>query len=710
MKKVFAAVLALALCLSTIPVPVAAEDVLLIAPGPAASAEVYVTISAAGELVAAYEKVRVVDVDGDAAITINDALCCAHEALYEGGAAAGYASEKSDYGVSLNKLWGVENGGSYGYYVNNASAWSLTDPVSDGDHVYAFTYADLEAWSDSYTWFDSQTVETAVGGEVRLTLSAAGYDADWNPVSMPCEGATVTAGEGEFVTNAAGEVSVKFEKAGTYVVTAFSESATLVPPVCIVTVHPAAMTDEELDVILQATAAHCITAVEQPGEGAEWIIMALAGGGISNMDSYFKAYYAAMEEYAAGKNGVLSGNKYTEYSSAVLGLTAAGFDPADVAGYDLTAPLNDYDGTKRQGLNGPIFALLALDSGDYPCDIREDYVEYILSRRLEDGGWAVSGTVSDADVTAMALQALAKYTHRGDVAEAVEAGLDRLSRLQQENGGFASYGVPNSESTAQVILALCELGVSLQDGRFVKNGRTVLDALLDYRNEDGSFFHTKDGGKNGFATEQAFLALVSVKRQRDGMSGVYHMSDRYELPRFADAADHWAEESILACVDAGLFQGTGEREFSPDLPMNRAMLVTVLWRLEGKPASAKESDFSDVVAGAYYAAAIAWAGETGITAGYADGRFGVSDNVTRQQLALFLCRYAAYKGYDVSAGGNLGQFADGGEVAQWAEQAMGWANGAGLVTGSTDNLLHPGDAATRAQAAVILMRFVEAIP
>lgn len=211
------------------------------AEAPALSAEVYVSITdETGALVLACDVVTVTDADADGALTIGDALWAAHVENYE-TAAEGYGAAMTEYGLSLTKLWGVENGGSYGYCLNDASAWSLLDPVAAGDHVKAYVYTDLTAWSDTYCWFDSTFVEAAAGSEVALTLSAAGYDEAWNPVTLPVEGAVLTVnGEAvEAVTDAEGKAVWAFAEAGVYVVSAASETQNLVAPVCIVTVTAA---------------------------------------------------------------------------------------------------------------------------------------------------------------------------------------------------------------------------------------------------------------------------------------------------------------------------------------------------------------------------------------------------------------------------------------------------------------------------------------
>lgn len=210
----------------------------------AESADVYVTIADSnGALVLSQEEITVTDVDNDGALTINDALYAAHKAKYEGGAAAGYSSEFTQYGLSLTKLWG-DSSGSFGYYVNNQSAWSLEDTIKTGDYINAFVYTDLTTWSDTYCYFDVNTASTDSGKEIALTLSAVGYDADWNKISVPVSGATITVNGAatEIKTDADGKAAVKLENGGTYVISAVSDTQLLVPPVCKVTITEAATT------------------------------------------------------------------------------------------------------------------------------------------------------------------------------------------------------------------------------------------------------------------------------------------------------------------------------------------------------------------------------------------------------------------------------------------------------------------------------------
>ena len=265
--------------------------------------------------------------------------------------------------------------------------------------------------------------------------------------------------------------------------------------------------------------------------GSEWLVIALARSGRDVPDSYYDSVVKAVQS----AKGQLSDKKSTEYARTILALTAIGKDPTDVGGYDLLARLADMDDVTYQGINGAIFALLALDSGKYDVPAaaeggtqvtRDGLVAYILAQQLSDGGWALSGTSADPDVTAMALQALAPY-RTGDetVDAAVDKGVQLLSDMQLSDGGYSSWGTLNSESCAQVLIALATLGIDpVSDSRFGKNGLTVLDALLAYA-VSGGFRHTVDGEADAIATEQALCALTAYARLLDGKTALYDMTD-----------------------------------------------------------------------------------------------------------------------------------------------------------------------------------------
>ena len=291
------------------------------------------------------------------------------------------------------------------------------------------------------------------------------------------------------------------------------------------------------DTPLTRTASYLQSQVKEPSFGAlggDWLVFGLARSGADVSQKYLDTYYKNVVNYVEETGGVLSERKYTEYSRVVLALTAIGKDPRDVAGYDLLLPLADFDETVSQGLNGAIFALLALDSGRYDIPekpnaatqaTRELYVAEILRREIETGGWALSGNEPDADMTAMALQALAKYRDDPEASAAIERGITALSSMQEPNGAYLSWGEENSESVSQVITALTELGISPEDSRFVKNGQTLLSSLERFSCEDGGYRHTLSSGADEMASEQALYALAAVHRAQAGLSTLYDMTD-----------------------------------------------------------------------------------------------------------------------------------------------------------------------------------------
>lgn len=202
-------------------------------------AEVYISISdAQGKLVMVQEKITVTDTDSDGKITLNDALYAAHEAKYEGGAAAGYASSEGQYGLKIDKLWGTDNGGSYGYCVNNVSAMGLGEEVNTGDMINAYVYTDLTAWSDTYCYFDAYKKASKPGEEISLNLSYAGFDESWNPITAPVSGAKILIDgkETSYATDKDGNVKISLQNDGKYIISAVSDTQTLVPPSCIITV------------------------------------------------------------------------------------------------------------------------------------------------------------------------------------------------------------------------------------------------------------------------------------------------------------------------------------------------------------------------------------------------------------------------------------------------------------------------------------------
>ena len=264
----------------------------------------------------------------------------------------------------------------------------------------------------------------------------------------------------------------------------------------------------------------------------EWAVLALARGNADVLNSYYDGYYDRVVAYVRDNisSGKLNADKSTDNARIALALTAIGEDPTSVGGHNLLTALDDVTYDLKQGINGPIWALIALDSKNYTSSSRDQLIKAILDGRTNDGGWALDGNATDVDMTAMAIQALAPYYNKSNetVKDAVDTALAWLSTKQSSDGGFSSWGKANAESCAQVIVALSALNIDADtDSRFVKNGHSALENLLTFEQADGSFFHVSDGsdGNNQMTSEQGTYALVAYDRFKTGKNSLYNMTD-----------------------------------------------------------------------------------------------------------------------------------------------------------------------------------------
>ena len=169
--------------------------------------------------------------------------------------------------------------------------------------------------------------------------------------------------------------------------------------------------------------------------------------------------------------------------------------------------------------------------------------------------------------------------------------------------------------------------------------------------------------------------------------------------------DKWYYDAVAYVYQQGIMVGMSETTFEPNTTVNRAQVVQMLYNLEGQPQVSGDSGFSDIWDGQWYAKAVAWVSANDVVAGYEDGTFRPTRAVTREEFAQILYNYAKCKGYGLSASADLGKFPDSGQVSSWAETALGWANGNGLINGHDDGRLDPKGSTIRAQAASILMNF-----
>lgn len=177
---------------------------------------------------------------------------------------------------------------------------------------------------------------------------------------------------------------------------------------------------------------------------------------------------------------------------------------------------------------------------------------------------------------------------------------------------------------------------------------------------------------------------------------------------FADVKEqHWAKEAIQYVYSKDLMNGSKDGAFEPEAELSRAMLVTILYRLEGAPAAAGHNTFTDVTDRDWFTNAVLWASSNNLVSGYGDGKFGANDAITREQLASILMRYSQYKQYDTNKKANLNGFADKGQISSWAESSVAWAKAEGLLNGRTAANIAPQGEVTRAETAAILMRYLQ---
>ncbi len=305
-----------------------------------------------------------------------------------------------------------------------------------------------------------------------------------------------------------------------------------------------------LSSVMNETKFYMLSIDKNPTIGSEWFVLGLARSGMDLKNDYFTTYYNHFANYLEENHGVLTNTiTYTAYSKAILTMTSIGKDARKVAGYNLFKPLADFDMVIAQGINGPVWALLAVNSnpqytfpkvsGGKNQTTEQKLVDYIVSQETPNGGWNMLGDYPDSDMTGMAIQALAPYYRKAgyeEVTAAIDRALEALSTRQNASGGYSTMGVETSESCSQVITALCALGIDPQkDERFVKGGYWTVENLLAYHISGSGFMHVKAGSGNngggaagevnGMATEQAYYAMTAYQRLKEGKTSLYDMSD-----------------------------------------------------------------------------------------------------------------------------------------------------------------------------------------
>ena len=305
----------------------------------------------------------------------------------------------------------------------------------------------------------------------------------------------------------------------------------------------------DIDTVLSKVRSYILSKDTKPDYSSIWNVIGLKRSGLYVPESYINLFYSNVIAYCESKDWQITRAKYSDYSKLILALTAIGVDARDVMGHNLLAYLSDYENVSRQGNNGTIWALIALKSNpayeipEDPSAVQQNSEELLVKKvvgmQCQDGGWTMMGTTGDSDMTGMAMQALASYYNKDgyeDVTAAIDKGLAWIEKNQLSSGGFGTMNTETSESVAQIITALCGVGIDCgEDARFIKNGKWPMTGLFQYYMPEGGFMHVAaDAGNNGggaggiidgMATEQGLYATVAYRRFLDGETFLYDMSD-----------------------------------------------------------------------------------------------------------------------------------------------------------------------------------------
>lgn len=305
----------------------------------------------------------------------------------------------------------------------------------------------------------------------------------------------------------------------------------------------------DIDTVLSKVRSYILSKDTKPDYSSIWNVIGLKRSGLYVPESYINLFYSNVIAYCESKDWQITRAKYSDYSKLILALTAIGVDARNVMGHNLLAYLSDYENVSRQGNNGTIWALIALKSNpayeipEDPSAVQQNSEELLVKKvvgmQCQDGGWTLMGTTGDSDMTGMAMQALASYYNKDgyeDVTAAIDKGLAWIEKNQLSSGGFGTMNTETSESVAQIITALCGVGIDCgEDVRFIKNGKWPMTGLFQYYMPEGGFMHVAaDAGNNGggaggiidgMATEQGLYATVAYRRFLDGETFLYDMSD-----------------------------------------------------------------------------------------------------------------------------------------------------------------------------------------
>ena len=522
------------------------------------------------------------DGDGNYEITALHLVIYAHENFYGGDFSQVTFTGAPGSSYFQGGIFGFDE--NLNYYLNGeyplaGEGWGATSDrivLEAGDYIDMASFSSWDFYSDSNYGFhfftDSNgnfthdySVEAETGLPIKLvrSYSAMGVEATVHnePDYTVYYGTAYGNATGTVTTDEGGCANVIFPSDGTWYLWCDGGNGLEYPDIIVSTpayaqVNVTAKEEEpvipdpprqpqSVNTVLNAAMAKLAATVTEPVFGTtagEWTVFSLARGGYYAKDNtYFSDYYdriaATVNTTAAkvNKNGALHESKSTDNSRLIVALSAIGRDATSVGNWNLVEAYsaNGFDWIKKQGLNGSIWALIALDSNDYATTdttVRQQCVDAIVAAQHDDGGWSLQANktyASDPDITGMALTALYPYRDQSVVAEACAEAIACLSAMQHDNGTFASGGSECSESCAWAIIACTTWGINPDtDSRFIKNGKSAVDGLLaHYVASESMFQHIIGAGTNAMGTDQGCYGLIAYDRFINSEKALYDFSD-----------------------------------------------------------------------------------------------------------------------------------------------------------------------------------------
>lgn len=479
--------------------------------------------------------VTVTDRNGDGKFTYDEAMAAAHKAYYEKGE-AGFAMK----GNSCEMLWGNETT-SLGFYRNNTMTGYINgESVEDNDDLTAFVYQDQKNWSDQYCFFDQTTVTVKSGESLTINLKGVGFDENWNTVSSPVKQAGLGVYYGgtfrtrNVSTDANGNGTISFYKAGTYVLSAKKDGAYLIPPVCIVTVTgqapPVSQTKEVTNAISTCVNGYQSIKYTKPtyeettcSFGSEWVMLArlraLKGNEgwtrkSADISHYLTSVKAAMKSKKLSKDA-----KINDIERVIITLTALGYDASNFNGQNLTAWLYQNQKWDNYSPNLMIWSLIALDSGNYTAakGYREGLIAQLVKyQHTSTGGFFFSTAwpADDVDMTAMAMIALAPYKNSNAKAKKMyNAGWKFIQSKADDQYNYGGDSYDPCSTNAYVVIAKCATGQTGGD-----LDATVAWMLKNYLGKKG---FNLNGEYNGMSTYQGLLAMDAYQRASAGATKLF---------------------------------------------------------------------------------------------------------------------------------------------------------------------------------------------